>query len=113
MAKKIASKSQMARSRYRWQRFRQSARSPSEFKISLDRRSAKKSDKVVNDVKRTNILGQALLQITVLLVHMNKMREIFGIVYEEERSVVPETGGPGDDRRSKKVTSETSWTLRQ
>ena len=36
-----------------------------------------------------NILGQALLQITVLLVLMYKVREIFGIVYEDDDPFYP------------------------
>ena len=47
----------------------------------LDRQPSKKSDAIVNEIMWRNILGQALLQIVVLLVLMYKNREIFGIVY--------------------------------
>ena len=55
----------------------------------LERQPAKKSDVIVNDVMWRNILGQALLQITVLLVLMYKVRDIFGIEYEDDDPFYP------------------------
>lgn len=48
----------------------------------LERQPSKKTDPIVNAIMWRNILGQALLQIVVLLVLMYKNREIFGIEYE-------------------------------
>lgn len=55
----------------------------------LDRMPSSKSDAIVNAVMWRNILGQALLQITVLLVLMYKVRDIFGIVYEDDDPFYP------------------------
>lgn len=55
----------------------------------LDREPAKKSDVIVNSVMWRNILGQAVLQITVLLVLMYKVRDIFGIEYDDEDPFYP------------------------
>ena len=55
----------------------------------LDRQPSKKSDAIVNEIMWRNILGQALLQIVVLLVLMYKNREIFGIVYEDDDPFYP------------------------
>ena len=55
----------------------------------LDRQPSKKSDVIVNSVMWRNILGQALLQIVVLLVLMYKVRDIFGIVYEDDWPFYP------------------------
>jgi len=56
---------------------------------NLNRKPAAKSDVIVNDVMWRNIIGQALLQITVLLVLMYKVRSIFGIHYEDDDPFYP------------------------
>lgn len=55
----------------------------------LDRLPASKADVIVNSVMWRNILGQAVLQITVLLVLMYKVRDIFGIIYEDDDPFYP------------------------
>ena len=52
-----------------------------------------------------NILGQALLQITVLLVLMYKVREIFGIEYETDDPFYPNA------EDIKKNPDRTEWVL--
>ena len=55
----------------------------------LERLPAKKADAIVNEVMWRNILGQAVLQIIILLTLMYKNREIFGIVYEDDDPFYP------------------------
>jgi len=52
-----------------------------------------------------NILGQALLQITVLLVLMYKVRDIFGIVYEDDDPFYP------NEEDMAKHPERTEWEL--
>lgn len=71
----------------------------------LDRQPAKKSDVIVNEIMWRNIIGQAMLQITVLLVLMYKVREIFGLDYLDDDPFYPNkeeiAANPG----------RTEWTL--
>lgn len=57
--------------------------------IVLDRLPASKTDVIVNAVMWRNIMGQAILQITVLLTLMYKVRDIFGIVYGDDDPFYP------------------------
>ena len=48
----------------------------------MDRQPSTKADVIVNSIMWRNIIGQAILQITVLLVLMYKVQVIFGIEFD-------------------------------
>jgi len=63
----------------------------------LDRLPAHKNDVIVNAVMWRNIIGQALLQIVVLLVLMYKVRDYFGLEYDDEDPFYPNEDDMADN----------------
>lgn len=71
----------------------------------LDRMPSSKADVIVNPVMWRNIMGHAILQITVLLVLMYKVRDLFGLVYQDDDPFYPNE----EDIANNPLRTE--WTL--